>query len=84
MKKKVDRWFEAGKPLATREGEYSIDKPERTRRQIALKSRKGNALATARALGQAANVNKRHNPHAARIMKSDADYFYEKHRKTKK
>ena len=84
MTKKVDRWYHPGKSLATRDGEYHITDSETKRRRIALKSRNGDLLATARALGQGASVNKGRNRKAYRIMKSDADYFYGRYDKSKK
>jgi hypothetical protein len=84
MAKKVDRWFSAGKKLATSKGEYHVDEPERTRRIAALRSRGGDLLAVSRSLQAVANVNKSRNPKAAKIMAADAKYFRERYEREKK
>ncbi len=82
--KKVNRWFAPGKRLATNKAEYHIDEPATTRRRVALKSRGGDVLATARSLQYVANVNKRKNPKAHKIMAEDAKYFYNLYNKKRK
>lgn len=77
MAKKVVRFFAAGEPLG-----WEKDMPQAKRRRIALKSRRGDTLATARALQSLANVTK--DSETARKATSDAQYFYAQYRKKKK
>jgi hypothetical protein len=77
MAKKVIRWFRAGRPLGWRK-----DMPIKKRRQIALKHRRGNYLATARALLALANVTK--DKETKRKARADAKYFFALHKKKKR
>jgi hypothetical protein len=77
-RKKSGKWFEAGKSL----GWHASD-GQAHRREAALKSRRGNALATARALLALANVNHRQNPEMARKAYADAQYFFRMNRDKK-
>ena len=77
MAKKVERWFEAGKKL----GWQKTDSQSK-RRTAALSSRRGNYLATARALLALANVTR--DVQTAKAARSDAKYFFMKHRLSQK
>jgi len=76
---KSKRWFEPGKPLGWRHTD-----PQEKRRRIALRSRGGNLLKTAKALLALANVQKRINPEVSRKARADAEYFFNLHKKRKK
>jgi hypothetical protein len=77
-----------GKPGKTPESEkwyqhnvemnWHKDETAETRRANALKAHKGDELAAARALQALANVTT--DPETSRLAKSDADYFFTKHR----
>ena len=77
MAKKVEKWFKPGEPLG-----WEKDMPQTKRRRIALKSRKGDLLATARALQSISNVTK--DSETARKAQSDAQYFYRQYRQKKR
>lgn len=68
-----ERWFSAGDKLGWRK-EYPAEK----RRRIALRHRRGNYLATARALNALANVSK--DKTTKKLARSDAKYFFKKYR----
>lgn len=72
-----DKWFQAGKSL-----NWSKSDSQTTRRRNALKARKGNYLKAGRALQALANVTT--DAETARKARSDARYFFEKNRTTKK
>lgn len=74
---KVEKWFEAGESLGWRK-----DDAMGKRRRIALKNRKGDKLATARALQSLANVTQ--DSETARKASADAQYFYRQYRQSKK
>ena len=80
MAKKVERWYQPGEAL----GGYHVSQSATERRRKALRSRHGDTLSTARALGATANVNKRKNPSASKAMKADSNYFYREYHKKKK
>lgn len=71
------KWFEPGRTL-----HWSKDDSQTIRRANALKSRRGNALKTARALQALANVTQ--DVETRRKATSDAQYFYRIHRKNKR
>lgn len=73
---KVDRWFKAGEPLG-----WEKDMPAKERREIALESRGGDYLATARALQALANVTR--DKKTKQKSLADAGYFFGMHRKYK-
>jgi len=77
MAKKVERFFVAGKKTG-----WSKDDSQDKRRRTILRSRKGNQLASARALTMLSNVSQ--DKETARKAKQDADYFYAQYRKKKK
>ena len=54
------------------------DEPAEVRRANALKSHKGDELATARALQALANVTT--DAETAKLAKTDADYFFARHK----
>jgi len=68
-KKKVVKFFVAGEPTGWRK-----DDIQKQRRQLALASRKGNLLPTARALMALSNVTQ--DKETARLARQDANYFY--------
>ena len=74
MAKKVQKWFA---PSERKLG-WSKDDSQTKRRKIALASRKGDLLATARALQSLANVTK--DPETKQKSAIDAQYFYRLHR----
>ena len=74
---KKERWFEAGEPLGWRKSDSAT-----TRRRIALRARGGDKLSTARALQALSNVTK--DSATKKAARSDALYFYAKHRKSKR
>ena len=74
---KVNKWFEAGKPLGWRKDDTQVK-----RRREALKHRHGDLLSTARALMALSNVTQ--DSETARKAKADAHYFYALHRKKNK
>jgi hypothetical protein len=72
--KKTVQWFHAGKSL-----KWCKTDSQTARRRAALSARKGNALATARALLGLANVSQ--DKETARKASSDAHYFFMIHAK---
>jgi len=72
--KKKERWFAAGAPLNWRK-----DSSQAQRRRAALSSRRGNLLATARALNALANVTQDSETRAK--ARADAKYFFALHKK---
>ena len=68
-KKQVVKWFEAGKSLNWRKEDTQTQ-----RRRVALASRKGKLLPTARALQALANVTT--DSETRRKAHADAQYFY--------
>ena len=68
-KKKAVKWFQAGTPTGWRKEDTQAQ-----RRRIALTSRKGKLLPTARALQSLANVTT--DPETRRKAHADAQYFY--------
>lgn len=77
MAKKVEKWFEPGEEMGWRKTD-----PMGKRRRIALKSRRGDLLATARGLQSLANVTQ--DSETARKAAADAQYFYRQYRQSKK
>ena len=77
MAKKVEKWFKPGKEIG-----WSKDDSQTKRRRIALKSRKGDLLKTARALQSLANVTE--DKETARKAAADAQYFYRQYRQSKR
>ncbi len=71
-----EKWFSAGKPTGWRK-----DMSATQRRKIALKSRKGDTLATARALQSLANVST--DKQTKKLARADAAYFFDLHRRGK-
>lgn len=71
-KKSTRKWFETGKPLGWRK-----EDSQTTRRRIALESRKGDALKTARALLALSNVTT--DKETKRKAYSDAMYLFKAH-----
>lgn len=76
MAKKTERWFQPGKSLG-----WEKDMSQTQRRKVALASRKGNLLSTARALQSLSNVTK--DAETARKARADAKYFYDQYRRKK-
>jgi hypothetical protein len=76
-KKKVIKWFEAGKSL-----NWHKTDGQTKRRENALKSRKGNLLKTARALQSLANVTI--DEETKRKARADAIFFFKKYNEQKK
>jgi hypothetical protein len=72
-----EKWFEPGKSLNWRKKDSQT-----VRRRNALKARKGNELATARALQALANVTQ--DNETARKARADAKYFYGRHKRLNK
>lgn len=72
-KKKV-RWFAAGAPLNWRK-----DSSQAQRRRVALSSRKGDLLATARSLNALANVTQ--DAGTKTKARADAKYFFALYKK---
>jgi hypothetical protein len=70
------KWFEAGKPLGWRK----VDSASK-RRRAALRSRKGDLLATARALIALSNVTKDKMTKA--LARRDAYFFFDRYRRRK-
>jgi hypothetical protein len=68
----TSKWFEAGKKL-----NWSKDLSQTVRRRNALNSRKGNYLATARALQALANVTQ--DAETKRKAAGDAKYFFHRY-----
>ncbi len=68
-----ERWFEAGASLGWRK-----DDPTDKRRRVALRHRKGDLLATARALQALSNVTK--DRQTKRLARVDAKYFFKKYK----
>lgn len=75
--KKKERWFQPGEHLT-----WAKEDTQATRRRNALKSRKGDNLATARALQALANVTKDKTTKVR--ASSDAKFFYAQYRKQHK
>ena len=71
----TEKWFEPGKEMG-----WKKDAPQEARRRVALRSRKGDALATGRGLMALSNVTR--DKETARKAKSDATYFFQLHKKT--
>jgi len=76
---KAKRWFEPSVETG-----WEADMPMIKRRRLALRAHKGNELATARGLLALSNVQKRINPVVSRKARSDADYFFARHKKTRR
>lgn len=76
-KKKVVKWFEAGAKL-----NWSKADTQSQRRRIALASRKGKLLPTARALMALSNVTT--DKLTARLARADANYFYALYKRKQK
>ena len=76
-KKKVVKWFQAGKPTGWRKEDTQTQ-----RRRIALASHKGDLLSTARSLMALSNVSQ--DKMTARKAKADASYFYAKYKASKR
>ena len=76
MAKKGERFFAVGKPTG-----WKKDDSQDKRRRTILRSRKGDVLASARALTMLSNVSQ--DSETARKAKIDADYFYKQYRKKK-
>jgi hypothetical protein len=74
MTKRNNRWFQPGEPL-----NWEKTDSQATRRRNALRSRKGDYLATARALQALANVTR--DKMTKIRAHSDALYFYAQHKK---
>jgi len=68
-RKKKARWFNSGPPTGWRKEDTQAQ-----RRSVALASRKGKVLPTARALQALANVTT--DPETRRKAHADAQYFY--------
>lgn len=77
MAKKVEKWYRKGESL----GWHKSDSQTK-RRRAALASRKGDALATARALQSLSNVST--DSQTAKKAASDAKHFYKLHARRKK
>lgn len=73
-KKKVIKWFEAGRPLGWRKQDSQTK-----RRAIALRNRDGDYLKAGRALQALANVTT--DKETARKSSADASYMFAQHRK---
>lgn len=73
-KKKVKKWYEKGQSLG-----WSKNDTQSVRRRIALASRKGDALKTARALQALSNITQ--DFETKRKARADALYFYSIHRR---
>ena len=75
-----NKWYqdatEGSKPLGWRKS-----MPQRERIRVALRSRRGNVLATARALNALANVTT--DPDTKRKARADASYLYKMNRQRK-
>ena len=63
------KWFEKGKPTGWQKGDTQAQ-----RRRVALASRKGKLLPTARSLMSLSNVTQ--DKETARLARQDAQYFY--------
>jgi len=72
-----ERWFSPGTPLGWRK-----EWPSEKRRRVALRHRKGDVLATARALQALSNVTK--DKRTKILARSDAKYFYDKYRRKRR
>ncbi len=68
-----EKWYQHAVEM-----EWGKDLPSAVRRANALKAHKGDELAAARALQALANVTT--DAETARLAKTDADYFFAKHR----
>lgn len=77
-KTKTEKWF---KPSNTPLNWHKDDLP-RTRRIKALQSRKGDLLATARALNALANVTREKS--VKKLARIDAQYFFDRYKKENK
>jgi len=77
-KRKVVKWFEAGRPLGWRKQDSQTK-----RRAIALRNRDGDYLKAGRALQALANVNsgRAGDRETARKASADASYMFAQHRK---
>lgn len=75
---KAERWYEPGVETG-----WKADMPMAKRRRLALRAHKGDELATARSLLALSNVQKRINPVVSRKARSDADYFFARHKRGK-
>lgn len=73
-----EKWFE---PSSKKTGWKKSDSADKRRRTI-LKSRQGDELAAARALGALANVTR--DKATRKLAKVDADYFFRRYRSKKK
>lgn len=72
--KTKERWFQAGAPLNWRK-----DSSQAQRRRAALSSRRGNLLATGRALNALANVTQ--DKETQTKARADAKYFFARYKK---
>ena len=75
-KTKSERWF-----APTRHTGWQKNLPATKRRQLSLRSHKGDKLATARALQALANVTT--DKQTKKLARADAAYFYDLYRKGK-
>lgn len=73
-KRKTVRWFSAGSALGWRK-----EDTQTKRRRVALASRRGNLLSTARALQALSNVTR--DAETKRRAHADAQYFYALYKK---
>lgn len=74
---KKEKWFKPSTSI-----NWHKDDLPRTRRIRALQSKKGDLLATAKALNALANVTR--DKATKKAARADANYFFERYRKEKK
>lgn len=72
---KTKKQFKKGEPLG-----WEATDTQSHRRKVALRSRGGDYLATARALQAVANAQQRRNPSVAGKAEKDAEFFFRMHK----